>query len=94
VTAHRHITGPIVVDTLLQTAATQGFPASVLTDNGLVYTTRFARGGRSGRNRLETTLAELGITQKHSRPNHPTTCGKVCEHLAGAAPSGLNQAKV
>ena len=48
----------------------------MLTDNALVYTTRFA-GGRGGRNPLETTLADLGITQKHSRPNHPTTCGKV-----------------
>jgi transposase InsO family protein len=76
VTAHRHVTGPIVVDTFTRTAADQGFPASVLTDNALVYTTRFA-GGRGGRNPLETTLAERGITQKNSRPNHPTTCGKV-----------------
>ena len=53
-----------------------GLPASVLTDNGLVYTVRFA-GYRGGRNQLETALAELGINQKHSRPNHPTTCGKV-----------------
>jgi transposase InsO family protein len=76
VTAHPHITGPIVVDTFRQAAADQGLPASVLTDNALVYTTRFA-GGRGGRNPLETVLAELGITQKNSRPNHPTTCGKV-----------------
>jgi len=76
VTAHRPVTGDIVVDTFNTTAQTQGFPASVLTDNGLVYTTRFA-GGRGGRNQLETSLAALGITQKHSRPNHPTTCGKV-----------------
>jgi transposase InsO family protein len=76
VTAHRAVTGPIVVDTFRHTAGNQGFPASVLTDNGLVYTARFA-GGRGGRNGLETLLAERGITQKHSRPNHPTTCGKV-----------------
>lgn len=76
VTAHRRVTGPIVVDTFTQCAADQGYPASVLTDNGMVYTTRFA-GGRGGRNGLETLLATLGITQKHSRPNHPTTCGKV-----------------
>lgn len=76
VSAHRRITGQIVLDTFNQTAAEQGFPASVLTDNGLVYTTRFA-GGQGGRNRLETHLAELGITQKHTRPNHPTTTGKV-----------------
>ena len=75
-TAHRPVTGDIVAATFNQTAETHGFPASVLTDNGLVYTTRFA-GGQGGRNALETRLADLGITQKHSRPNHPTTCGKV-----------------
>ncbi|SEO72555.1 integrase core domain-containing protein, partial [Trujillonella endophytica] len=51
-------------------------PASTLTDNGMVYTTRFA-GGRGGRTGLETELARRGIVQKNSRPNHPTTCGKV-----------------
>lgn len=76
VTAHQPVTGPVVVDTFLATTADQGFPASILTDNALVYTVRFA-GYRGGRNQLETTLAALGITQKHSRPNHPTTCGKV-----------------
>jgi len=76
VTAHRRVTGPIVVDTFAATSADQGLPASILTDNGMVFTARFA-GGRGGRNTLETTLAGLGIVQKHSRPNHPTTCGKV-----------------
>ena len=76
VTAHRRVTGPAVVETFTQCAADQGFPASVLTDNGMVFTTRFA-GGRGGRNGLETLLADLEILQKHSRPNHPTTCGKV-----------------
>jgi hypothetical protein len=42
----------------------------------MVYTTRFA-GHRGGRNGIETRLAELGIKQKHTRPNHPTTTGKV-----------------
>ena len=65
-----------MADTFDQCGADQGFPASVLTDNGLVYTTRFA-GYRGGRNALETRLVELGIQQKNSRPNHPTTCGKV-----------------
>ena len=76
VTAHKHITGNIVVNTFNETAAQHGYPTSVLTDNGLVYTTRFA-GYPGGRNGLETTLAELNITQKHTRPNHPTTTGKV-----------------
>ena len=76
VTAHRRVTGDAVAATFTKTAAQHGFPASVLSDNAMVYTTRFA-GGRGGRNALETLLAGLGIIQKHSRPNHPTTCGKV-----------------
>ena len=76
VTVHRRITGNIVRDTFDQTTEIYGFPASVLTDNGLVYTVRFA-GYPGGRNQIETRLAELGITQKHTRPNHPTTTGKV-----------------
>jgi integrase-like protein len=42
----------------------------------MVYTTRFA-GGRGGRNHLKHELRRLDIVQKNSRPNHPTTCGKV-----------------
>lgn len=76
VTVHDRVTGDIVVNTFNKCGADQGFPASVLTDNGLVYTTRFA-GYRGGRNGLETRLATLDIQQKNSRPNHPTTCGKV-----------------
>ena len=76
VSVHRRVTGNIVVDTFDQTAENNGFPASVLTDNGLVYTARFA-GFRGGRNALETRLADLGIKQKHTRPSHPTTTGKV-----------------
>ena len=76
VTAHRRITGPIVVDTFNQTCADHGFPASTLTDNAMVYTTRFS-GGKGGRNAFEARLAHLGTEQKNSAPNHPTTCGKV-----------------
>ena len=76
VTAHRRVTGPIVVETFENTCAEHGFPASVLTDNAMVYTTRFS-GGKGGRNALEALLADHGIEQKNSAPNHPTTCGKV-----------------
>jgi transposase InsO family protein len=76
VSAHRRITGPIVGATFRQAARQHGYPASTLTDNGLVYTTRFS-GGRGGRNHLESELRRLGIVQKNSRPNRPTTCGKV-----------------
>jgi transposase InsO family protein len=74
--AHARITGPIVLATFRQAAGRHGHPASTLTDNGLVYTARFA-GGRGGRTGLEHELRRLGIVQKNSRPNHPTTCGKV-----------------
>jgi transposase InsO family protein len=76
VSAHHRVTGPIVVDTFTKAAGQHGYPASVLTDNGMVYTTRLA-GGRGGRNGLESELRRLNIVQKNSRPNHPTTCGKV-----------------
>ena len=76
VSAHTRITGPIVLATFRQAADLHGYPASTLTDNGTVYTTRLA-GGRGGRNHLEHELRRLGIAQKNSRPNHPTTCGKV-----------------
>ena len=79
VSTHERITGRIVVDTFREAAGQHGYPASVLTDNGLVYTTRFS-GGRGGRNHLETELQRLDIVQKNSRPNHPTTCGK-CERF-------------
>jgi transposase InsO family protein len=76
VTAHHRVTGTTVVDTFTACCHTHGAPASTLTDNGMVFTTRLS-GGRGGRNGLETLLDQLGIRQKNSRPNHPTTCGKV-----------------
>jgi hypothetical protein len=50
-----------------------GVPASTLTDNGLVFTTRFLHGP----NGFERELVILGIEQKNGRPNHPQTQGKV-----------------
>jgi transposase InsO family protein len=76
VSAHHRITARIVLDTFQQTADLHGYPASTLTDNGMVYTVRFA-GGKGGRTLLEHELRRLNIVQKNSRPNHPTTCGKV-----------------
>jgi len=79
ITCHRRVTGPIVVAAFRQTVADQGIPASVLSDNGMVFTTRFA-GGQAGRDTLngfQTDLRRLGVIEKHSKPNHPTTCGKV-----------------
>ena len=76
VTAHRRVTGPIVLASFRAAVAAYGAPASTLTDNGMVFTTRFS-GGRGGRNGLETELRRLGITQKNGKPNHPQTQGKV-----------------
>ena len=79
ITCHRPVTGPVVVAAFRQTVADHGIPASVLSDNGMVFTTRFA-GGRAGRdtiNGFSAELRDLKVMQKHSRPNHPTTCGKV-----------------
>jgi len=76
ITAHQPVTGPIVLNAFRAAGAERGYPASTLTDNGMVFTARYA-GGRGGRNGLETELHRLGIQQKNSRPNHPTTCGKV-----------------
>jgi transposase InsO family protein len=76
VSAHHRVTGPIVLTAFRDTVAAHGIPASTLTDNGMVFTTRLS-GGKGGRNGLETELRRLHVTQKNSRPNHPTTCGKV-----------------
>lgn len=76
VTAHRRVTGPIVVTAFTAAIDTHGIPASTLTDNGMVFTTRLS-GGKGGRNGFEHLLDSLGVVQKNSRPNHPTTCGKV-----------------
>jgi transposase InsO family protein len=75
-TCHRRVTGPIVVASFRAACAGHGAPASTLTDNGMVYTTRFS-GGRGGRNGFEHELRRLGITQKNGKPNHPQTQGKI-----------------
>ncbi|WP_107772245.1 integrase core domain-containing protein [Nocardioides sediminis] len=78
VSAHRAITTPIVKDTFRKTAGQHGIPAATLTDNGMVYTVRLASiGRRGGRNGFEQQLRDWHVAQKNSRPNHPTTCGKV-----------------
>ena len=51
-----------------------GNPASLLSDNGAVFTGRY-RG--TGRVALEVTLHSRGISFRHCRPYHPQTCGKV-----------------
>ena len=76
VTAHARVTGRTVVTTFRTATELHGIPFSTLTDNGLVFTTRFAQGGITSRNGFETELVRLRVRQKNSRPNHPTTCGQ------------------
>jgi transposase InsO family protein len=76
VTAQHRVTGPAVLAAFRAAVAAYGAPASTLTDNGMVFTTRFS-GGKGGRNALENELRRLGITQKNGKPNHPQTQGKV-----------------
>lgn len=79
VTVHHRVTGPIVLATFRETVAEHGIPASTLTDNGMVFTTRLSQGkkGAGTRNGFETELRRLNVVQKNGRPNHPTTQGKV-----------------
>ena len=76
VTAHTRVSGPIVLAAFRAALAAHSAPASTLTDNGMVFTTRLS-GGKGGRNGLETELRRLGIKQKNGKPNHPQTQGKV-----------------
>jgi len=73
VTAYPVVTVALVLHQFRTTVAEYGPPASTLTDNGLVFTTRV----RGGRNTFENELNLLGIDQKNGRPNHPQTQGKV-----------------
>ena len=62
-----------VVAAFYQATSTWGFPASMLTDNGGIFTAQF-RNGRCG---FETELTTLGIGIKHGKPYHPQTQGKI-----------------
>src|ERR1700742_835045 len=75
-TAHHRVTGPAVLLAFRAACEQHGIPASTLTDNGMVFTTRLS-GGRGGRNALEHDLRRLGVRQKNGKPNHPQTQGKV-----------------
>jgi transposase InsO family protein len=63
-----------VVTTFRHATSKHGLPASLLTDNGAIFTGAY-RG--TGRVALEVELAALHISFRHSRPYHPQTCGKV-----------------
>jgi transposase InsO family protein len=56
-----------VVASFHRAAAAHGFPASLLSDNGAVFTAA-PRGGRCA---IEIELDSLGISYRHSSPYHP-----------------------
>jgi transposase InsO family protein len=68
-----HARSTDVVRTLHRSAARYGYPESILTDNGAIFTATY----RNGIAAFEAELYSLGIESKHSRPYHPQTCGKV-----------------
>lgn len=76
ISAHTVVTAPTVVTTFTQAAETHGLPASTLTDNGRIYTARFARG-TPALGQFEQFIADLGIRQKNGSPGHPQTQGKI-----------------
>jgi hypothetical protein len=63
-TVHRPVTGPVVLTQFRAVVAAHGVPAAVLTDNGLVFTTRFAGGrrGRATRNGFEQELVSRVVS--------------------------------
>ncbi|WP_062313254.1 IS481 family transposase [Demequina rhizosphaerae] len=76
ISVHAVVTAPIVTTTFLTTAREHGLPASTLTDDGLIYTTRFANY-KGGPNHFEHVIASLGVKQKNGHPGHPQTQGKI-----------------
>jgi transposase InsO family protein len=72
-TGFDRVTGDHVVTSFSENINDYGLPASTLTDNGSVYTSRFT----GGKNAFEYLLAALGVTQKNGHPGHPQTQGKI-----------------
>jgi transposase InsO family protein len=62
-----------VVTTFRHATDQHGPPASMLADNGAIFTA----APRHGACVIEAELIAAGISYHHSRPYHPQTCGKV-----------------
>jgi transposase InsO family protein len=80
-----------VVDVFGSAIDLHGVPASLLCDNGAVFTAT----PRGGKVLLQLEMERLGVVAKNSRPYHPQTCGKVerlhqtlKRYLARQAPAG------
>jgi transposase InsO family protein len=66
-------TAPLALAAFQVATDRYGLPASLLSDNGCIFTTEY-RGGHTA---LEIALRALHIAFKHGRPYHPQTQGKV-----------------
>ena len=71
--AYRRVKAADVVESFHKACELHGLPASLLTDNGAVFTGSY----RHGKVLLEYELERLGVEFKNSRPYHPQTCGKI-----------------
>ena len=71
--AYLRVKAADVVSSFHKAAELHGLPASLLSDNGAVFTGSY----RGGKVLLEYELKRLRIEFKNSRPYHPQTCGKV-----------------
>lgn len=71
--AYARVKAADVVASFHKAAALHGVPASLLSDNGAVFTGSY----RHGKVLLQSELERLGVLFKNSRPYHPQTCGKV-----------------
>jgi transposase InsO family protein len=71
--AYGRVKAADVVSSFHKAAELHGLPASLLSDNGAVFT----GSSRGGKVLLEYELERLGVEFKNSRPYHPQTLGKV-----------------
>lgn len=85
-TAMEAVTGRAVIASFNACQSEYGTPFSTLTDNGNVYTARFAKG----KNGFEYLLSDLGVIQKNGSPGHPQTQGKI-ERFHQTLKKWLNQ---
>jgi hypothetical protein len=75
ISAHPRVTAQIVLATFRQACDLHGYPASTLTDNGMVYTTRYA-GGRGGETTSSTNYVASTSSRRTADPTTPPPAAK------------------
>lgn len=68
--AHARVTGPIVLAEFRDAVAAHGVPASTLTDNGMVFTTRFS-GGKADAITWSTSCGSATSSRRTASPTTP-----------------------